>query len=680
MRVSLIVLLAVFATRAEAENIAVDTRLPGGARRLREPIRVTADGVTLDLAEATLRGAADDASPDSFAGIGILIEGRKNVIVRGGKLSGFRCAILVRDCENVVIEGVNVSGNFRQRLRSTPEREDPVDWLRPHANDKQEWRTRYGAGICLENCRDCKVVECVGRGQQNGLILDRCTGARVLDNDFSFNSGWGIALWRSSGNLVSQNKCDWCVRGYSHGVYDRGQDSAGILMFEQCSRNTIFRNSATHSGDGFFLYAGEETLKRTGKGGCNDNLIAYNDFSHAVANAIEATFSRGNRFLGNRCDDSNYGVWAGYSYGTLIEGNTFTGNRIAGVAIEHGRENRIVFNTFLDNRDGIRLWWDDDKQLLASRFGQNHDCKSAAYLIAGNSFEGDRVGVRLTDTSRVAILGNHFEDVGDALVRKGKCEAITRGEDAPADLHGTKIQEKLPAHRDVFLPDGHARGMRRIMVDEWGPLDPNEPHVFPRSVVAWDRCRFFLVGAGAVEHTRIEIDGDFLVELHEGGYFSVRAQKPGAFPFKGTVTFDGRKFRIEGVVLNAEWTIRHWAWTIDPRKEWSVPADAAVTKRRRIDFPWGGGGPGAKLPADRFATHASTRIPMPKGRYELRTVSDDGVRVTVDGKVVIEDWTWHAPKEHRVIVELAAGEHDFVVEHFEIDGHAVLRFDLRPLR
>jgi hypothetical protein len=71
---------------------------------------------------------------------------------------------------------------------------------------------------------------------------------------------------------------------------------------------------------------------------------------------------------------------------------------------------------------------------------------------------------------------------------------------------------------------------------------------------------------------------------------------------------------------------------------------------------------------------------LPAGRYELRTVSDDGVRVRVDGKVVQEDWTWHGPTEHKTTIDLAAGAHTFVVEHFELDGYAVLRFDLRPVK
>ena len=71
---------------------------------------------------------------------------------------------------------------------------------------------------------------------------------------------------------------------------------------------------------------------------------------------------------------------------------------------------------------------------------------------------------------------------------------------------------------------------------------------------------------------------------------------------------------------------------------------------------------------------------LPAGKYVVRTVSDDGVRVRIDGRVVQEDWTHHGPTEHRTVVELAGGEHEIVVEHFELSGYAVLAFDLRPAK
>ena len=61
------------------------------------------------------------------------------------------------------------------------------------------------------------------------------------------------------------NKIIFNVRGYSHGVYNRGQDSAGILVYEQSSNNLFYKNTVTHGGDGFFLWAGQTTMDSQAK-------------------------------------------------------------------------------------------------------------------------------------------------------------------------------------------------------------------------------------------------------------------------------------------------------------------------------------------------------------------------------------------------------------------------------
>lgn len=173
----------------------------------------------------------------------------------------------------------------------------------------------------------------------------------------------------------------------------------------------------------------------------------------------------------------------------------------------------------------------------------------------------------------------------------------------------------------------------------------------------------------------------FAVEK-DGRTFRVRGGR-GLCEFTGEVRIGDRRFPFKGLLLNAKWTIRHWKWEKDPREEGAWAALVAtkplsVAESDRLDCVWGGGGPKDVAP-DRFATRAETNLTLPKGRYELKTLSDDGVRVLVNGKVVQEDWTWHGPKENATLLDLDAGEHEIVVEHFEIDGYAVLRLELRPL-
>ncbi len=83
---------------------------------------------------------------------------------------------------------------------------------------------------------------------------------------------------------------------------------------------------------------------------------------------------------------------------------------------------------------------------------------------------------------------------------------------------------------------------------------------------------------------------------------------------------------------------------------------------------------------DHFGSIATTRLKMPRGRWRFKSLSDDGVRVTVNGRPVIENWTWHGPTADEGVYEHStAGEVEIMVEHFEIDGYATLRLDIEPL-
>ena len=49
--------------------------------------------------------------------------------------------------------------------------------------------------------------------------------------------------------------------------------------------------------------------------------------------------------------------------------------------------------------------------------------------------------------------------------------------------------------------------------------------------------------------------------------------------------------------------------------------------------------PNANVPADHFALLATTEFEMEAGDYSLEVSSDDGVRVYLDDRPVVEAWT-----------------------------------------
>lgn len=214
-------------------------------------IEISGNNITIDFNGAVLKGNSATQSPDQFSGICILIKDAKNVTIKNLTAKGYKIALLAKGVGKLIIENCDFSYNYRPRLNSTQEKEDISDWMSYHQNEKDEWM-RYGAAIYLRNCnnatiRNSKITNC-----QNALMMTECDSAMVYNNDFSFNSGIGLAMYRCNDNKVLYNKLAFNVRGYSHGVYNRGQDSAGILVYEQSNRNLFYKNLATHSGDGFF--------------------------------------------------------------------------------------------------------------------------------------------------------------------------------------------------------------------------------------------------------------------------------------------------------------------------------------------------------------------------------------------------------------------------------------------
>ncbi len=729
----------------DADDVVVtsNTAVRPGAYRVIDSngdgvIHVRGKGTRLDLTGVVLDGAPEGADPSAFAGIGISVEGTEGCTIVGGSARGFHVGLRARGCRGLAVTGFDGSGNRRDRLKSTPEAEDADDWLWPHENDAGQWEARYGAAISLADCEDAEVAFSRARHGQNGLLLSRCDRCRVVGNDFSFHSGWGIALWRTSHGRFVANRCDFCVRGYSHGVYARGQDSAGFLVFEQCSDNLFASNSATHSGDGFFLYAGNETLKTTGKGGCNRNRVVCNDFSHAVANGIEATFSDGNVFDENGLDDCDHGVWAGYSTNTTIARNRMRGCA-HGVSIEHGNGNRITNNDLRGCGVGVHLWWDPDEDLLASAFGREHPgAPSGRNVVTLNRFTGCTTALRLDGDDACVVAGNRFDDSGvslhvsgergapsvyangfgppraaDGVAVRSDAKAPWRlglnawspspqrlaGSVAPAEPRGDGIPEPgTPPIVDLPpVPEGLAPATApfgrldraAIFVDGAGPVEPFEVRIVGPGPGAVGAPTIHVRGPD-VPFTAESLDPAFAVEPVSGRAPARLRLRPAggtparAFaPYAVRVRVGGQDRTFRGSWWALPWRVRFFTWTKDPREDAVAYArllDGVATdevEMPELDGAWPGK-PTAKVRGDRFATLAEAKGLFAAGRHRLHVTSDDGVRVLVDGRVVLEDWTWHGPKDADVDVDLAEGEHTLRVEHFELDGYATLRLRVEP--
>jgi parallel beta-helix repeat protein len=597
------------------------------------PITIRGDNVSVDFNGATLEGTPSGTDPDLRGGVAILVDGGSNIRIMNARARGYRFGILARGTRGLTLLNNDLSHMWKPRLFSLVEHESLVDWLSFHHNENNEW-LRFGTAIYLEDVKGGEVRGNTAVGGMNGLMLVRSDALMIQGNNFSFNSGLGIGLYRSSDDTIVHNQVDYNVRGYSHGFYTRGQDSADLLLYEQSNRNVVAFNSLTHGGDGVFLWAGQTTMD-SGKGGSNDNLFYGNDVSYATANGVEATFSR-NRIIANKAWGGEYGVWAGYSYDTEIIGNDFKNNR-TGIAIEHGQNNTIALNTFGGDSTAIRLWADS---IAPSDWGypKYRDTRSRDYQIGRNVFSKNQITLKVANTTGLDTAA-----------------AAAQRRPAPPTFSPPVSSPPKAQHAE--------RDRSAIIVDEWGPYDYREPKLWP----AGDSTRAVPLrlatlgppGAWRVVSTR-GLQAWSRDSGRIGDHISVIPHPDSLGNWRLILESGNGRFSYGRFEPAINWRVRvgDSVWTL-PRLDlmWYRPPRAYVF-----------------LPQRDWTLEAAGSVTLPEGTYSLRTISDDAVRVWVDGTLVIDAWT---PHESRVnYASLTEGEHGVRVEYRQVDGWVELRVDI----
>ena len=94
-----------------------------------------------------------------------------------------------------------------------------------------------------------------------------------------------------------------------------------------------------------------------------------------------------------------------------------------------------------------------------------------------------------------------------------------------------------------------------------------------------------------------------------------------------------------------------------------------------IDFWWGDGSPAKGIGIDTFSVRWTGIIrPRESGTYEFTAAADDGVRLYINGQLILEDWSDHAvrPKSGRIALE-AGKSYDLKMEYYENAGGAAAR-------
>jgi hypothetical protein len=122
-----------------------------------------------------------------------------------------------------------------------------------------------------------------------------------------------------------------------------------------------------------------------------------------------------------------------------------------------------------------------------------------------------------------------------------------------------------------------------------------------------------------------------------------------------------------------DWKAQYWS----NRDLSGTPA--LVRDDRAIDFDWGSNAPAVGLPADNFSVRWTQEFHFSDGVYRFRATADDGIRVSVDGKRIIDEW--HDSSGNAVFTADKAlkGNHTVVVEYYERTGSAGVKVSIERL-
>jgi uncharacterized protein YraI len=104
----------------------------------------------------------------------------------------------------------------------------------------------------------------------------------------------------------------------------------------------------------------------------------------------------------------------------------------------------------------------------------------------------------------------------------------------------------------------------------------------------------------------------------------------------------------------------------------------------RIDpavvFNWGPNPPGLGIGSQNWSARWQAIQYFNAGTYRFTVTADDGVRVFINGQLIINEWRVQAPTTFSVNAQLPSGNHALQVEYFQGAGDAQIAFSWNPVQ
>lgn len=305
-----------------------------------------------------------------------------------------------------------------------------------------------------------------------------------------------------------------------------------------------------------------------------------------------------------------------------------------------------AYQFFATADDGVRIWVDD--YLILDEW---HGASNETYIAQVNLASGGHV-----------VRVDYFEDWGEARVHVWWQAA------AP-----------FPQWQGEYWPNTNLSGTPALVrndpsIDfEWGSGSPAANLPADNFSARWTQT--FDLNAGNY-HFTAEIDDG--LRLYVGQTLVIDAWQDGnRRQVTGDIWLAGGSYplRVEfyertgDALVRLGWPLSSgypdWQGEYWPNTSLSG-SPALVRNDTAVAFDWADGPPAPSLPADRFSARWSREVDLASGTYRLYALADDGVRVYVNGQLLINEWhQGGSGTTYQAEIVLPAGRHTLVVEYFE---------------
>ncbi len=130
---------------------------------------------------------------------------------------------------------------------------------------------------------------------------------------------------------------------------------------------------------------------------------------------------------------------------------------------------------------------------------------------------------------------------------------------------------------------------------------------------------------------------------------------------------------------DSAYAARYWNAGSGPSPALPSGPPAVSKSEPDIHYSWDSRSPYPEVNPDHFIAVWTKNQYFDAGLYDFSTLSDDGIRVLLDGRAIIDQWNDHGPTIFSSIRPVTRGVHALKIEYYENAGGAVAQFDFRKL-